>query len=76
LDDIKNAINVLSASLYYDNNILSRNEYVNNNEIISYPAYSIIGRGYEIPNDYNKYLNLINNSTLLENVDSQNSQKS
>ncbi|ORY21671.1 hypothetical protein LY90DRAFT_632631 [Neocallimastix californiae] len=74
LDDIKNAINVLSASLYYDNNILSRNEYVNNNEIISYPAYSIIGRGYEIPNDYNKYLNLINNSTLSENVDSQDLQ--
>ncbi|KAG4082894.1 hypothetical protein H8356DRAFT_1065683 [Neocallimastix lanati (nom. inval.)] len=41
LDDIKNAINVLS---------------------------------YEIPNDYNKYLNLINNSTLSENVDSQDLQ--
>ncbi|KAL6622025.1 hypothetical protein U3516DRAFT_778839 [Neocallimastix sp. 'constans'] len=33
LDVIKNVINVLSASLYYDNNIISRYEYVNNNEI-------------------------------------------
>ncbi|OUM57953.1 hypothetical protein PIROE2DRAFT_16907 [Piromyces sp. E2] len=60
IKELKEIINVLSSSLYYDNNIISINYYNENDNILNYPAYSAIGRGYDIPDDYEKYNAIMN----------------
>ncbi|OUM63109.1 hypothetical protein PIROE2DRAFT_10417 [Piromyces sp. E2] len=60
IKELKDIINILSSSLYYDNNIISINYYNENADILDYPAYSAIGRGYDIPDDYEKYNAIMN----------------
>lgn len=57
--ELRDIVKILISSLYFDDSFISKSAYDQNEDVLNYPAYSAIGRGYDIPGDYEKYINIL-----------------